>query len=196
MANPFAVHSVGTSLVTYLRDTYPAALGPNSGYPPCEFKLFSSGELSGDLSNMLTTLSLYLYRVKINEHRRNSSRLDRAADGPPPLWVDLHYLLTVWADGAMAEQTVMTWAMRQLHLRPTLDVSSLSPEFGWTPSDTVQVMDADLSDEDMMRIWDALGPSYRLTVGYVARVVCVEDDEPFEGATPVVSKRFDLEDRG
>lgn len=196
MANPFAVHSVGTSLVTYLRDTYPAALGPNSGYPPCEFKLFSSGELSGDLSNMLTTLSLYLYRVKINEHRRNSSRLDRAADGPPPLWVDLHYLLTVWADGALAEQTVMTWAMRQLHLRPTLDVSSLSPEFGWTPSDTVQVMDAELSDEDMMRIWDALGPSYRLTVGYVARVVCVEDDEPFEGATPVVAKRFEIEDRG
>ena len=196
MANPFAVHSVGTSLVTYLRDTYPAALRPNSGYPPCDFKLFSSGELSGDVSNLLTTLSLYLYRVKINEHRRNSNRLDRPADGPTPLWVDLHYLMTVWADNALAEHTVMTWAMRQLHLRPTLDVSSLSPEFGWTPSDTVQVKDAELSDEDMMRIWDALGPSYRLTVGYIARVVCVEDDEPFEGVSPVVATRFDIEDWG
>lgn len=194
MANPFAVHSVGSSLVTYLRDTYPAALRPDSGYPPCEFKLFSSGELSGDVGNILTTLSLYLYRVKINEHRRNGNRLDRPADGPAPLWLDLHYLLTVWADNALAEQTVMTWAMRQFYLRPMLDVSSLSPEFGWTSADTVQVLNAELSDEEMMRIWDALGHSYRLTVGYIARVVCVEDDEPYEGATPVVATRFDLSD--
>jgi hypothetical protein len=196
MANPFGIHSVGSALMTYLRDTYPANLGPGSGFPSCQFKLFSSGELSGDLTDLGTALSLYLYRIKINEHRRNSIRPDGPSDSAPPLWVDLHYLMTVWADSALAEQTIMTWGMLQLHLRPMLDVSSLPPKFGWMPADTVQILDAELSDEDMMRIWDGIGPSYRLTVGYVARVVHVEPDEDVGVATPVVATRFDIAEGG
>lgn len=188
MPNLFAIHSVGSSLVTYLRNTYPDALRSEHS---CEFRLFSGGELEGDLSNLGTTLSLYLYRVKTNEHRRNSHRLNDPSDASAPLWLDLHYLMTVWADSALAEQTIMAWAMRQFHLRPVLDVSSLSPEAGWGPADAVQLVDAELSDEDMMRIWDGIAPSYRLTVGYVARVVRIDGD-PETSAAPVVATRFEF----
>ena len=42
MATTAAVHSVGHSLVTYLKNAYPEPL--RTEYP-CEFRLLSSGEL-------------------------------------------------------------------------------------------------------------------------------------------------------
>jgi hypothetical protein len=46
MANIQAIHSVGQSLVTYLRNTYPAEVA-GQAMPDCDFALLSSGELAG-----------------------------------------------------------------------------------------------------------------------------------------------------
>src|SRR4051794_35882704 len=121
MANLLAVHSVGSSLITYLRNAYPDALRVRH---PCDFRLLSSGELVGAV-DFGTLLSLYLYRVTQSEHLRNVQRRNDLLDAPAPMAIDLHYLLTVWADSAVAEHTILAWAMRQLHDRPVLDVSSL-----------------------------------------------------------------------
>lgn len=185
MANILAVHSVGASLATYLRNTYPEDLRVAH---PCEFKLFASAEM-GSAEERTTTLSLYLYRVTMNEHVRNMRSTNDPAVANTPLSVDLHFLLTVWADNALAEQTILTWAMRQLHQRPVLDRSTLSPEGGWESSDIVHVIPAELSHEDLMRIWDALEPSYRLSLSYSARVVRI-DPEPVPTGMPVVARNF------
>jgi hypothetical protein len=183
MANLLAVHSVGTSLITYLRNSYPDDLRAQH---PCEFRLLSSGELAGS-AEFGTLLSLYLYRVTQSEHLRNLQRRPEV-DAPGPLAIDLHYLLTVWADSAVAEHTILAWAMRQLHDRPVFNVASLSPEAGWTPADFVQVIPAELSNEDVMRIWDALDPAYRLSVSYAARTVRIDPDQVPAGR-PVVAAR-------
>ena len=47
MANVFAIHSVGNSIVTYLRNSYPQAPA-GLDMPDCAFELVSSGELAGD----------------------------------------------------------------------------------------------------------------------------------------------------
>ena len=52
---------------------------------------------------------------------------------------------------------------------------------------------ADLSLEDILRIWDALGPKYRLSIAYIARVVRI--DRPLTAPGPVVATRFTLEKR-
>ena len=189
MANLRAIHSVGTSLITSLRNAYPQPLRTEF---PCTFTLLSSGEMATETANLGTTLSLFLYRVTQNEHLRN-----RQAGYPrngTPLSLDLHYLLTVWATSAQAEHSILGWALRELYARPVLDASSLTPESDWSPADVVQLIPAELSTEDMMRIWDALEPSYRLSVSYIARVVRIDAPAGRE-ERPVVATRFEIEDR-
>ncbi len=189
MANLQAIHSVGASLMTTLRNAYPEPLRTQH---PCEFRLLSSGELAAG-NDLGTTLSLFLYRVTINEHLRNTRRLNDPSDAAVPLAVDLHYLLTVWADGAVAEHAILAWTMYHLHRYPVLDISALSPEANWGPGDVIQLIPAELSTEDIMRIWDALEPAYRLSVSYIARVVHIDVEAP-AGARPVVARRLDWRD--
>lgn len=186
MANVFAIHSVGNSIVTFLRNTYPAQIG-GVNLPACSFELVSSGQLAGEIEET-TRITLYLYRVTVNEHGRQPLRL-RAPIESAPIGLDLHYLLTVWAANPLDEQVTMAWAMRQLYQAPVLDASSLSPEGGWARDEVVQIIPSELSTEDVMRIWDALDPAYRLTVSYVARVVALDPDVSAVGA-PVVARRL------
>lgn len=186
MANLFAIHSVGDSLITYLRNSYPAELQDTIS---CDFRVFSSGELADLNASLTTTLSLYLYRVTMNEHLRNVRHGSNPLREDVPLSLDLHYLLTVWADGSLAEQVILAWAMRQIYLNPTLNASSLSPEADWDQQDVIQLIPAELSNEDMMRIWDTLEPSYRLSFSYIARVVRIEADTTPDSLA-VVARQF------
>lgn len=184
MANVFAIHSVGESLRTYLDNSYPAALRQAH---PCAFRLLSSGELAGheELDNVL---SLYLYRVTLNEHLRNVPRTVDPDLEETPLSLDLHYLVTVWAKSALAEHVILAWTMRQLQQHPVLDRAALSPEAEWGPGEWIQVIPAELSAEDLMRVWDELEPSYRLSASYVARVVRIDTDASFAGRATVATR--------
>ncbi len=187
MANIQAIHSLGQSLVTYLRNTYPAEVA-GQAMPACAFALLSSGELAGPPEDG-TRLTLYVYRLTINEHQRQARPDRMSAEQQAPLGMDLHFLLTAWAGTAQDELLTMAWAMRQLYQHPILDASALSPEAGWGPDEVVQIIPSELSTEDMMRIWDALEPSYRLSVSYIARRVRL-DPERLLDAAPAVATRF------
>jgi hypothetical protein len=186
MADLGAIFSVGESVRLYLAELHRRELP--TGFD-CSFELLSSGELAA-LEEKTATVSLYLYRVTANEHLRNRGRESRFESEIPPLALDLHYLLTVWSNSALLEQTLLAWAMSTIHRRPVLDASSLTQDGGWGPDDTVHLIPAELSTEDLMRVWDALAPSYRLSVSYIARVVRI--DPPEAVATehaPVVARR-------
>jgi len=188
MANVFAVHSVGSSITTFLRNTYPQQIAGRN-MPACGFELTSSGQLTGDISET-THITLYLYRITVNEHSRQTRRATAPADSFVPLGIDLHYLLTAWAANPLDEQVTLAWAMRQLHQYPVLDASSLSPEAGWASDEVIQVVPAELTTEDVMRIWDALDPAYRISVSYVARLVRLDPDQDTEQFRPVVAGRY------
>jgi hypothetical protein len=191
MANLLAIHSVGASVITYLRNSYPEDLRSKHS---CEFRLLSSGELS-EKGVDDTTVTLFLYRLTMNEHLRNVGRGPDFPGSRAPLSLDLHYLLTVWAGNALAEQSLLAWAMRQLYHHPVLDISSLSAEAEWKPGDIVQLIPTDLTTDDMLRIWDALDASYRLSVPYVARVVQIDPDTGPDFKR-VVATRFALTNEG
>lgn len=195
MANIRSIHSVCNSLVQFLHDAYERypLPGMDDGTTlqdeyPCDFRVVSSGEMKSDV-DFGTALSLYLYRVTVNEHLRGQPARRAARDATPPLSLDLHFLVTVWSDSAVAEQTICAWVMQQLNQHPIMDVSSLSEEGGWDAGDVVQIIPAELSNEDLMRIWDALAPDYRLSLCYIARVVRIDPAES-ETGLPVVARRF------
>jgi Pvc16 N-terminal domain len=187
MANVFAIHSVGNSIVTYLRNSYPRELA-GLEMPDCAFELVSSGELAGEPGDA-TRITLYLYRITVNEHSRQAQAASAAFARPTPLGLDLHFLMSAWAGNARDEQTMLAWALRQLHMFPILDASSLSPEAAWGAGEVIQIIPAELSTEDVMRIWDALDPAYRLSVSYIARLVRLDPDTQQHGR-PVVATRL------
>lgn len=189
MANYFAIHSVGSSLITYLRNAYPEPL--RTDYP-CDFRLISSGEMA-DVGDMGTAVSFYLYRITVDEHLRNSPKLNNPQNQTLPLSLDLHYLLTVWADSALVEHTIVAWVMSELDQHCVLDKATLSADGGWLDDDQVQIVPVELSNEDLMRIWDALAPNYRLSISYKARVVRI-DQQPLLTGKPVVAKRLEFSD--
>ena len=189
MANFRAIFDVGNSLAKSLQNAYPADL--NTSYP-CTFRLVSSGEIAGeDTVNLNEVVSVYLHRITINPNFRAATRIPDEPGKQPILFLDLHYLLTYWGTSAEAEQTVLGWAMQQIQEFPELDSSVLSTAAGWDPTETVQLVPADLSLEDILRIWDALGPKYRLSVSYLARVVRI--DRTVIDSAPVIATRFLLE---
>ncbi|WP_437277768.1 DUF4255 domain-containing protein [Sorangium sp. So ce375] len=170
----------------YLRNAYPEELRQEH---PCDFRLISSGEINAAGADFGTAVTLYLYRVTVNPHLRNSHHVNALQQTVLPLSVDLHYLVTIWADSALAEHTILGWVVRELHMHQTLSQSDLTSEGGWEGGDLVQLIPAELSNEDLMRLWDALDPGYRLSISYIARVVRIEPEVVAEPPA-VVARRL------
>lgn len=184
MASVYSIHSVGNSLITFLRNTYPEPLRTQH---PCEFGLISSGELR-ESDDMGTAVTLYLYRLDIDQHTRNTPLPQRPWATPFPLSVCLYYLFIIWADSALVENTIAAWVMSQIHQHPILDQSTLSSTGDWELDDQVYIVPIEMTNEDLMRIWDAMTPTYRLSLPYLARVVRIDPDVVEEGR-PVVATR-------
>ena len=196
MADYQAVFAVGDAIAKFLTNAYdPAVVGF-----PCAFKLVSSAEIANEETSTIDkTVSLFLHRMTTNENFRYVTRLQDQPNEQPVLYLDLHYLVSYWdssAEGAEAEQKILVWTMQQMQSNPILDTSILSLSStspGWTSTDSVQIIPEDLNLSDILDIWDGLGPKYRLTVGYVARIVRI--DRTLTGSQiPGVATRFTLQD--
>ena len=115
----------------------------------------------------------------------------RSGAGPTfPLGLELHYLVTAWAANAAREHEALAWVMRELYRHPVLDRSVLAPIDVWRAEEAVHLVPTELSTEDMMRIWDAIRPEYRLSVTWCARVVRFDRDALADSGQPVVATRF------
>ncbi|MGH7944036.1 MAG: DUF4255 domain-containing protein [Opitutaceae bacterium] len=192
MANLAAIRSVGSSLSSFLNNAYRIATFPtNVVKPACTFTVVSSSQIheEQDPANAGVQVLMLLYRVSIDPHTRNAGRINTPDMRPTPLSIDLHYLLTFWSSSSENEHLAVAWTMRQLHLAPLLDSTTLSAEARWSPDEIVHLIPAELPNEDLIRIWDSLRPDYRLSLAYIARVVRI-DPEVIEEAAPVVASRF------
>ena len=69
MANIYSINSAGSSIMQFLRNTCPQEL--RDAYP-CDFRIVSSGEMAESTEDFNTSVTLYLYRIIINEHVRNA----------------------------------------------------------------------------------------------------------------------------
>src|SRR5262249_36009718 len=131
----------------------------------------------------------YLHRITIDNHLRKT----RVGPAVGPLGLDLHFLLTVWSDTHEKELTLMGWSMRQLHFHAFLDASSLSVDANWAADEVVSLFPAELTTEEMARVWEASRRGYRLSYPFIARVVRLGIDKSPAGE-PVVATRFTFAD--
>lgn len=201
MANLRAIDSIIQSLSRWLKNSYDLARAPvadgGAGHdflPPFAFDPVSSSELSredapGDTIAGADRVSIYLYRISVDPHLRTAGRVGNPDMHPVPLSIHLHLLFSLWSTNAASDHLVLAWLLRQLHEHPILDAAALNADAAWGPDEVVHLLPAELSNEDMMRLWDALTPSYRLSVSYIARVVRIDPDHASE-AGPVVATRL------
>jgi hypothetical protein len=140
-------------------------------------------------------LSIFLVRVEVNPVMRASWSAVGSDDHRSHLPLDLHFLLTPWATNAEHEQCILGSAMRCLDEAPVLSGPLLDTTHaaGFAADEALQVVPGDLGSDGIMRIWDTLDVSYRLSVPYIVRIVRIDSDidtaappalTVYAGATP------------
>ncbi len=199
MALVGAVHSVGESLVNHLTGAHAILRAAESAVaeddrtvPECKFEQLSGAQLNTNFTPGENLMTLHLFRVGQDRNMHTAS--DPRFPGDPrarPLSLELHYLLTAWAADARDEHTLMAWTMLELEKAGFLDAALLRPRRHWQAEETVQLQLSEMGHEDMMRIWEALQPDYRLSVTYIARPVRIETGRQ-RASTPVIATRLEL----
>lgn len=140
-------------------------------------------------------VSVFLYRIAIDGVHRMPPRSDPSGVRThPQLPLDLHYLLTFWARDASLQHRIAGWTMRTIEDTPLLPhglLEAAAPGV-FEPDEAVQLIPAELSNEDLFRIWDVLGQSrYQLSMPYLARNVLIASQRPMAEGAPVQERRTD-----
>jgi hypothetical protein len=145
---------------------------------------------------MSTGVSLFLYRVTVNTVQRTP----RPRPGPqgrqrrPQLPLDLHFLLTPWADHASLAQSILGWMMRTIEDTAILPSGLLNSvtDGVFDDNETVEIVFGQMSNEEMFRIWDVLPRDYQISVPYTARIVRIDSDLDLSEGGPVLTKELDF----
>ena len=127
-------------------------------------------------------LSILLYRVDLNESMRAAWSAVSIQDGRAPLPVDLHYLLTPWADSAEHEHLILAKTLECLWSTPMLSGALLDPMGGWAPGESVELV---MEDIPTLTKLDSMLSGFRLSAACLVRMVRIErHGQPDSPTTP------------
>jgi hypothetical protein len=194
MADFRAIAAVCETVRFVLQDNFdPAEFGGSA----LQFDIFLASDFAA--KKLTEGVSLFMYRVYPNgTNRRPSGRLN--ADGTrqiPQLPVDLHFLLTAWAQDPSLAHHIVGYMMRIMEDFSILPASLLNSvnaatEAVFHPDESVEVVLAELLNEDLMRLWhDLVQTDYEISVPYVARNIYIESKQPLAQGTPVQQRTVD-----
>jgi hypothetical protein len=182
-----AVATVTETVLQLLRSNYQ----PADFDQELEFKVFTARDFTKPLN---AGVSVFLYRIFPNGVQRTPFARP-SPDGrrfPSLLPLELHMLLTVWGREASLQHTVAGWMMRVLEDHPIFPaglLNAVTPGV-FRPDETVELTLTELTNEDLLRIWDTLVQNvYQLSVPYVARVVRIESPRPLAEGGGLVQER-------
>lgn len=193
MADYRAIGAVANAVVGLLRGSCcPPELGDG-----LEFRVFGSRDFAD--RPIANGVSLFIYRL-VGDGTQRTLPGRAGPDGrrfKSRLPVNVHFLLTVWGGDASLQHVLAGWVMRLMEDAPVLSPPILNAggEAVFGQDELVEVALADLTNEDLLRLWDTLGSGvvYQLSVPYVARVVQLESLEqvPAPDTPPVQTRGLD-----
>ncbi len=131
-------------------------------------------------------LSIFFYRVDFNKTMRAAWSAIGSQEGRGRLAVDLHFLITPWADNSEFELRIIGKAMQCLETTPILSGPLLHPSAAWSANESIQVVMEEITTEAVMRTFDSLPTDYRLSVPYLARIARI-DSRQAQPDTPVTT---------
>lgn len=186
MAGPAAISHASESLKSVLD----AAINAVGDFAGTTIDLRSPGEIGSPAAGV-NLVSFWLYQVERFGDRENTPP-KFAPDGrlvPAPLPLRLHYLLTPLSSDVVTSQRLLGASMQALH-----DQSRLGPEYthaGLTgPDDEPLALHLQKHTfEDALRIWQAMGESYRLSVSYSVLYVAIESNRGMPVGGSVIDRQ-------
>lgn len=189
MAEFHAIQVTCDAVMRLLQESYrPDLIEPATSL---QFEVYATADFK---DHMAQGVSLFLYRVHFNGSQRSPLVKDPVGNMRRQLLpLDLHFFITVWAPKASLQHAILGWAMRLLEDTPILSSSLLNGvrEDTFRGDETVEVVAGQLTNEELMRIWDDLGTEYQLSVPYVARVVRIESLYELSEGEPVTRRQFE-----
>jgi hypothetical protein len=188
MATANAIAATGQAILGLI-----AAGVPKDEFLNAKFELYQAKDFQ---TPMQEGVSLYLYRITpAGEIRNYPPRV--APDGrkyKQLLPINLHYILSAWAQEAAKQQRLLGWAMRILEDTPVLPSGVLNqsgPETDtFRPNEIVDLIMETISIYYMGAIWDVSKPNVQPSVGYIARMVGLESQMEITEAAPVQTREF------
>lgn len=192
MATYRAIAAAADAVIRLLRANYRPELFDGN---ELEFQVFGSQDFSA--GKIKCGVSLFVYRLTADPSNRTpggrrgpNGRLRRSE-----LPLEVHFLLTAWADEAPMQNAIAGWMMRVLEDTPTLPATLLNADGRevFRPDEAVEVVLGDLSTEELFELWDVIAENnYQLSVPYVARVVRIESLLDEDGGRRVVERAFEV----
>ena len=142
------------------------------GFQPTKARLVNTTDLNDAVNRIRSpALSIFLYRVDFNKVMRAAWSATSLQDGRSHLGLDLHYLITAWAENAEDEHRILGRAMQCIESTPILNGPLLHSSGEWDASESIQLVLEEVSTEGIMRLFDSLTTKYRLSVPYIARIM-------------------------
>jgi hypothetical protein len=192
MADTRAIMAVGEAIVALLRTAYQ----PADFAVDLEFRTVTARDIANN--QIAAGVSFLLYRIVPNGAHRTPPGLDQQGRRrQTQLPLDLHFLMTVWGAEASLQHAIAGWAMRMFEDTPLISSGLLNATApgSFRAEEVVELGLAELSNEDLLRIWEVLGNStFQLSVPYLARVVRIESLQPMPepGGLPVQERAQDI----
>jgi hypothetical protein len=192
MADYRAVAAVSEAVVELLRGGFQSA--PQFFNNELDFKIYLAKDFS---QPMLSGVSLFLYRIYPN----GTQRSPRGRPGPEgqryrnQLPLDVHFILTAWAQDPSLQHLIAGWMMRMLEDTPNLPPGLLNQKYPdlFAADEGVTVSPAELSTEELLRMWEVIvNNAYQISVPYVARSVKIESNLLVGTGKAVQERTFDL----
>jgi len=194
MSNPLAIATVTTTLGQYLGTAGDGSvlpgIGVSSGPPDTARAASATGR----------QLNLFLYRVSTNSGLQNMDLPIRDGSGDlvrrPVLSLNLHYLLTAYADDELEAEHVLAQAMSLLHDQGALSRDQIRAAILAEPKvagsdladqvEMVKICPEPASLEEISKLWSMFPTTnYRLSTTYLVSVVLISRPHAARSALPV-----------
>lgn len=167
-----------------LRDLLTGEMAPNTAVP---VTVLSPDEPGGD-----RRVNLFLYKVELNPAFENLdwqvSPVDPGRLVPPPLSLNLYYLLTAYAPndaqlGNVTAHAILGDAMRVFHEHPVLPKNHLVPGLQ-DAREQLKIIPSKLNLDELSELWSTSTTPFRTSVLYEVSVVQLDQLPEAERPTP------------
>jgi hypothetical protein len=149
-------------------------------------------------SPMLEGFSVYLYRVAVNGSVRNLT-FRRSPDGRrfrPSLPLDLHYMITPWAQDIERQHRMLGWVMRMMEDTGVMSAGHLNHYLAeadtFLPTEGLEIVCDPLTLTDYLTLWDRLRPRLPASATYTLRMVFIDSEVPLSEGSLVQTRVMDM----
>jgi Pvc16 N-terminal domain len=148
-------------------------------------------------NNATKQINLFLYQVMPSAGYRNldmPGQVKSGETGPPPLALNLHYLLTAYADDVLQplSHRLLGRAMSILHDHTVLgraEIDAALPGSGMGAQfERVRVTHQALAVDEIYKLWSGFQTHYRISAAYEATVVLIESRLSAKTPLPVLTR--------